>query len=107
MNALALRRHAPDFGGVPPDRYSVLADGVEIGSISACLRPGGPVVWQWSITVVPAAPPTSGTADTLVAATAEFRAAWDGKSIDLNAWRRHMDDVQRRAAMWSKIHRPV
>lgn len=101
MTALTLRRHAPEFG-TPPERYSVLADGVEVGTIMSVLRAGAVPAWQWSITVVPAVAPTSGTCDSMHNVAAAFRAAWVRQAIDIEAWRAHMNEVRRRAGLWDK-----
>lgn len=59
--------------------------------------------WQWSITARPArrGAATSGTTETREQAIAEFRAAWDLAEVDIEAWRRHMTDVERAAATWA------
>ena len=101
MVQFTLRRHAPDFGTTQPDRYTVLANGVPVGTIARVMRAGAESAWQWSIAVVPAVAPTSGTCATRDKAAAAFRAAWGRQTIDLDAWREHMTDIERRAALWT------
>ena len=103
-----IARRQPDDSPTSPQRYAVLADGVEVGAIVAGALTADAPVWRWSITAIPGirGSETMGREPTLSAALAAFRAAWERAGVDLAAHREHMAAVEAPAAAWAARGEP-
>lgn len=90
-----------------PGFWRVVAEGgLTVGTIHNANRIF-PRRWQWSIAALPGrrGVTTSGSAASREEAMAAFRAAWDLAEVDIEAWRRHMADVERAATAWEASRR--